>query len=109
MIGAVRDFRLHDGSRIREHLLALSDVETSFTSLYYFDVADDGDKPRLPDHMGTDHPGKECIPEEAADLLAGIARDHLPDGSHPSFSVSVRDSDSRVIYKATLSFAGGWQ
>jgi NADPH2:quinone reductase len=31
MIGAVRDFRLHDGSRIREQLLALSDVETSFT------------------------------------------------------------------------------
>jgi NADPH:quinone reductase len=31
MIGAVRDFCLHDGSRIREQLLALSDVETSFT------------------------------------------------------------------------------
>ncbi|HEY4835791.1 MAG TPA: SRPBCC family protein, partial [Bradyrhizobium sp.] len=31
LIGAVRDFRLHDGSRIREQLLALSDVETSFT------------------------------------------------------------------------------
>jgi NADPH2:quinone reductase len=31
MIGAVRDFRLRDGSRIREQLLALSDVETSFT------------------------------------------------------------------------------
>jgi NADPH2:quinone reductase len=30
-IGAVRDFRLRDGSRIREQLLALSDVETSFT------------------------------------------------------------------------------
>ena len=30
MIGAVRDFRLADGSRIREQLLALSDVETSF-------------------------------------------------------------------------------
>src|SRR6202022_3722762 len=31
LIGAVRDFRLHDGSRIREQLLALSDIETSFT------------------------------------------------------------------------------
>jgi NADPH:quinone reductase len=29
-IGAVRDFRLADGSRIREQLLALSDAETSF-------------------------------------------------------------------------------
>jgi NADPH:quinone reductase len=31
MVGAVRDFRLADGSRIREQLLALSDGETSFT------------------------------------------------------------------------------
>jgi NADPH2:quinone reductase len=30
VIGAVRDFRLGDGSRIREQLLALSDQETSF-------------------------------------------------------------------------------
>ena len=30
LIGAVRDFRLADGSRIREQLLALSDRETSF-------------------------------------------------------------------------------
>ena len=30
-IGAVRDFRLADGARIREQLLALSDIETSFT------------------------------------------------------------------------------
>src|ERR1700733_11408372 len=29
-IGAVRDFRLDDGSLIREQLLALSDAETSF-------------------------------------------------------------------------------
>jgi hypothetical protein len=41
--------------------------------LFFFDVADDGDKPRLPDHMGTEHPSQECIPAEAADLLAGIA------------------------------------
>ena len=30
-VGAVRDFRLADGARIREQLLALSDFETSFT------------------------------------------------------------------------------
>ena len=30
-IGAVRNFQLRDGGRIREQLLALSDVETSFT------------------------------------------------------------------------------
>jgi NADPH:quinone reductase len=31
VVGAVRDFRLVDGSRIREQLLALSDSDTSFT------------------------------------------------------------------------------
>lgn len=31
MVGAVRDFRLADGSRIREQLLSLSDRDTSFT------------------------------------------------------------------------------
>src|SRR3977135_782668 len=31
MIGAVRDFSLHDGSRIREQLLALSDVDRIVT------------------------------------------------------------------------------
>src|ERR1700728_2658734 len=30
-VGAVRNFQLIDGGRIREELLALSDVETSFT------------------------------------------------------------------------------
>lgn len=31
MVGCVRDFRLEDGSALREQLLALSDLETSFT------------------------------------------------------------------------------
>src|ERR1700688_1866163 len=30
-VGAVRNFQLSDGGRIREQLLALSDIETSFT------------------------------------------------------------------------------
>jgi hypothetical protein len=76
--------------------------------LFFFDVTDDG-APRSPDGIGTEHPNKECVPAEAADLLANIARDHLPDGSHRSFSVSVRDSEGRVLYKATLALDGGWQ
>ncbi len=58
--------------------------------------------------IGTEHPNKECIPDEVADLLANIARDHLPDCSNYTFSVSVRDSDERVIYKATLALRAGW-
>ncbi len=71
--------------------------------IFFFDVSDDGDVLRSPDVIGTEHPNKECIPDEVADLLANIARDHLPDCSNYTFSVSVRDSDERVIYKATLA------
>jgi hypothetical protein len=78
-------------------------------SLYFFDVTDNGDEPRSPDSIGTEHPSKECIPAEAADLLANLAWDHLPDGSHRTFSVSVRDNEGRVIYKATLSLQDEWQ
>jgi hypothetical protein len=76
--------------------------------IFFFDVSDDGDALRSPDVIGTEHPNKECIPDEVADLLANIARDHLPDGSNHTFSVSVRDSDERVIYKATLALRAGW-
>jgi hypothetical protein len=76
--------------------------------LFFFDVTDDG-MSRSPDDIGTEHPNQECIPAEAADLLTNIARDNLPDGSHRAFSVSVRDSEGRVIYKATLTLQGGWQ
>jgi hypothetical protein len=78
-------------------------------SLYFFDVTDDGDESRSPDSIGTEHPSKECIPAEAADLLANIAWDLLPDGTHRTFSVSVRDDEGRVIFKATLSLQAGWQ
>jgi hypothetical protein len=77
--------------------------------LFFFDVTDDGDEARRPDPIGTEHASEECIPAEAADLLANIARDHMPNGPRRSFSVSVRDRENRVIYKATLSFEGGWQ
>jgi hypothetical protein len=78
-------------------------------ALFYFDVTDDGDEPRSPDDIGTEHPSKECIPAEAADLLTNVARDRLPDGAHRTFSVSVRDDEGRVVYKATLSLQAGWQ
>ena len=76
--------------------------------LFFFDVTDDGGAPRSPDDIGTEHPDRECIPAEAADLLANVARDHLPDGSHRAFSVSVRDDQNQIIYKATLSYQAAW-
>jgi hypothetical protein len=77
-------------------------------SLFFFDVADDG-APLVLDDIGTEHPDKECIPDEVADLLGNVARDNLSGGSNRTFSVSVRDSDDRIIYKATLVFQAGWQ
>lgn len=77
--------------------------------LFFFDVTDDGDEPRHPDPIGTEHPSEECIHAEAVDLLANIARDKLPDGMDRTFSVSVRDNEGRVIYKASLALHAGWQ
>lgn len=77
--------------------------------MFFFDVTDDGGEPRSPDDIGTEHPSKECIPEEAADLLANIARSHLPDGSRRTFSVSVRDDQGQVIYKVALFYQAEWQ
>jgi hypothetical protein len=77
--------------------------------LFFFDLTDDGDEPRQPDPIGTEHPTKECIPAEAVDLLANIARDRLPDGKDRTFSVSVRDNEGQVIYKASLALRAGWQ
>jgi hypothetical protein len=57
--------------------------------LFFFDVTDDGDEPRHPDPIGTEHPSEECIHAEAVDLLANIARDKLTDGMDRTFSVSV--------------------
>jgi hypothetical protein len=76
--------------------------------LYFFDVTDDGE-PSSPDAIGTEFPDKEAIPDEAVNLLAGIARDRLQHGTHRTFAVDVRDEEGRIIFKATLSFKAGWQ
>ena len=76
--------------------------------LYFFDVIDDGE-PGSPDEIGTDFPDKESIPDEAVALLANVARERLPDGTHRTFSVSVREAEGPVMFKATLSFQAGWQ
>jgi hypothetical protein len=76
--------------------------------LFFFDVIDSSDPSHPTDSIGTELANREAIPDEAADLLANIARGELPDGSKRTFSVSVRDDQGRVFYKATLSYQGGW-
>ena len=73
-------------------------------TLYFFDVMDDG-KParRMESERNSD---RNAIPDEA---VAFIARDRLPDGAHRSLSVSVRENEGPVIFKATLSLQAGWQ
>ena len=58
--------------------------------LFFFYVTDDGDVPHVPDDIGTEHPSKECIPAEAADLLANFAWARLLDGTPRTVSVKLR-------------------
>jgi hypothetical protein len=42
-------------------------------------------------------PAVEAVPDEAVAVLANIAKDRLPDGSHRVFSASVRNEKGLVI------------
>ena len=65
--------------------------------LYFFDFDDGDGAPSAPDRMGTDLPSLASVPEEAVAVLASIAKDRLPDGSHRVFSASVRNEEGRVV------------
>jgi hypothetical protein len=46
--------------------------------------------------------------DEAVAVLANIAKDRLPDGSHRVFSASVRNDKGLVIFTASLTLQSGW-
>jgi len=76
--------------------------------LYFFDFDDGDGAPSAPDTMGTDLPSLASVPEEAVAVLANIAKDRLPDGSHRVFSASVRNEEGRVVFTASLTLQSGW-
>ena len=46
--------------------------------------------------------------EAALSALPDMAQQKLPDGDYRVFSASVRDEAGTVVYRATLTLAGGW-
>ena len=76
--------------------------------LYFFDFNDDDRPASAPDTLGTELPSLEAVPDEAVAVLANIAKDRLPDGSHRVFSASVRNEKGLVIFTASLTLQSGW-
>jgi len=75
--------------------------------VYYFDF-DDGGQASC-DKLGTEFANLEAVADEAVAVLADIVRDNrLPSGSHRVAAVSVRNSESRIIFKATLTLRSEW-
>jgi hypothetical protein len=75
--------------------------------LFYFDVVDDRE-PNVPDVIGTDLNDRFEIPAEAQSLIAIMACDRLPDGLVRCFSVTVRDGNKVVVFRADLSLNSNW-
>ena len=78
----------------------------SALQLYYFDF-DDG-KQASCDKLGTEFGNLEEVADEAVAVLAEMAKDRLPSGSHRVLAASVRNKQGSVIFKATLTLQSEW-
>ncbi len=72
---------------------------------FYFDVKD-GTFTR--DDTGTERADRHAARAEALAFLAPIAEDVLPDSRVTSVSVTVRDSDRKPIFHASLARVEDW-
>jgi len=68
---------------------------------YFFDTYD-GDR-LLRDEAGADYETFDDAKEEARARLPDMARDTLPNGTHRSFVVSVRNEAGTVVVRMSLS------
>ena len=73
---------------------------------FFFDI-DDGER------RGTDTEGLELADlaaarETAISILPDVAREELPDGDRRVFVCQVRNSESTVVFIATLSLVAEW-
>lgn len=73
---------------------------------YFFDT-DDGHGIHR-DVEGLDVTDVLAARKAAMEALPDMLRDKLPDGDRRTFSVTVRNQDSTVLYTAVLSFVGQW-
>lgn len=72
---------------------------------FYFDtnVGDSTER----DTEGVDLPNEARARAEAKAALTDMARDHLPNGNHMGFRVTVRDATGQEIYYASLVMDAG--
>jgi hypothetical protein len=68
---------------------------------YFFDTTDTGLSQI--DDVGTELIDLEAARGEALAMLAGIARDELPDGDAREFVVRIRDDAGSILLTASLS------
>lgn len=72
---------------------------------FYFDTHD-GDRTER-DTEGVELPDEARARAEAKAALTDMARDHLPDGNHMGFRVTIRDEAGQEIYSASLVMDAG--
>jgi hypothetical protein len=72
---------------------------------FYFDT-NVGDRTER-DTEGVDLPNEARARAEAKAALTDMARDHLPNGNHMGFRVTVRDAAGEEIYYASLVMDAG--
>ncbi len=71
---------------------------------YFFDTRDGG---HFIDDIGTECADLEVARDEAKNALPEIARFAIPaDGDKQAYAVLVRDEGGKIVYTATLTFAG---
>jgi hypothetical protein len=68
---------------------------------YFFDTTDTGLSQT--DDVGTELVDLEAARGEVLAMLAGIARDELPDGDAREFVVRIRDDAGSILLTASLS------
>ena len=74
---------------------------------FYFDVTDGNST--LPDASGDDLADVREARSSALEVLAGLARQHIPNGDRERLSITVRQDDREVVYVATLTLSGEWK
>lgn len=72
---------------------------------FFFDTQD-GDKAER-DTEGVELPDEARARAEAKAALTDMARDHLPDGNHMGFRVTVRNEAGHEIFSASLTMDAG--
>jgi hypothetical protein len=75
-------------------------------SRFYFDIDDGHDSVR--DERGVEVDDLSDIPTEVLAILPDMLESVLPNEDNRAFRIEVRNDESRVVYRATLSLTAGW-